>query len=197
MGRRWIMIELGDHAHTHIAPRLRKVVDGTDPGGITESVNWRGGGGFRYFHLAPSLLEQDSWGNWVINPTYNATMLAEAVCKLEGFRYAPSAEHFWQHGQSTERDFVYVTTQTLTRDQLQELSSQVGTERSLLICCGSFKARSADFPNLTVKKIPAAVLDKCEFGRDDCALTVASPAAAGEEAGGDIEREPAVEPTTA
>ncbi len=147
------------------------VINGDDPGGITEAVNWHGGGGFRYYRLAPSLLEKDSWGNWVINSTYNSAMLAEAVCKLEGFTYAPSAETFWQHGQSTEHDFIYVTTQTLTHEQLAELSAQVGPERSLLICCGSFKARPGSFPNLTVKKIPAAVLDKCEFGRDDYAMT--------------------------
>lgn len=41
-------------------------------------------------------------------------MLAEAVCKLEGFTYAPSQERFWLHGYSTETDFIFVTTQTLT-----------------------------------------------------------------------------------
>ncbi len=51
MGRRWIMVEVGDHCHTHIIPRLRKVIDGKDPGGITESVGWKGGGGFRYYRL--------------------------------------------------------------------------------------------------------------------------------------------------
>lgn len=182
MGRQWITIELGEHAHTHIIPRMRKVIDGDDPGGITDAVNWQGGGGFRYFRLAPSLLEKDSWGNWVISPTYNSAMLAEAVCKLEGFTYAPNAETFWQHGQSTERDFIYVTTQTLTHDQLAELSAQVGPERSLLICCGSFKARSSQLPNLTVKKIPAAVLDKCEFGRDDYAITARRNGESGEPA---------------
>lgn len=197
MGRHWIMIEFGDHAHTHIIPRMRKVVDGTDTSGITESVSWKGGGGFRYFRLAPSLLEKDDWGNWVINPTYNSAMLAEAVSKLEGFRYAPSAEIFWQHGQSTERDFIYVTTQTLTHEQLNELSTQVGAERSLLVCCGSFKARSRDFANLTVKKIPAAVLDKCEFGRDDYALQADSADNTGDGIGLAAEIEPTVEPTTA
>jgi len=185
MGRRWIMIELGEHAHTHIIPRMRKVIDGADAGGITEAVNWQGGGGFRYFRLAPSLLEKDSWGNWVINPQYDSAMLAEAVCKLEGFTYAPSSEKFWQHGQSTERDFIYVTTQALTHEQLAEISALVGTECSLLICCGSFSARPNEFPNLTVKKIPAAVLDKCEFGRDDYALYESrngdSPAATADE----------------
>ena len=90
MGRRWIMIELGEHCHTHIIPRLKKVIDGTDPGGVTEAVNWHGGGGFRYYRLAPSLLKKDKFGNWVISPEYNDAMLAEAVCKLEGFTYAPS-----------------------------------------------------------------------------------------------------------
>ena len=90
MGRRWIMVELGEHCHTHIIPRLKKVIDGEDPGGITKAVDWKGGGGFRYYRLAPSLLERDTWGNWVINRDYNAAMLAEALCKLEGFTYAPS-----------------------------------------------------------------------------------------------------------
>ncbi len=112
MGRRWIMVELGEHCHTHIIPRLKKVIDGEDPGGITEAVGWKGGGGFRYYRLAPSLLEKDKWGNWVISKEYNAAMLAEALCKLEGFTYAPSDTVYWQHGHSTERDFIYVTTQT-------------------------------------------------------------------------------------
>lgn len=102
MGRRWIMVELGEHCHTHIIPRLKKVIDGDDKGGITEAVNWKGGGGFRYYRLAPSLLEQDKWGNWAINKTYNAAMLAEALCKIEGFTYAPSDTFYWQHGYSSE-----------------------------------------------------------------------------------------------
>lgn len=95
MGRRWIMVELGEHCHTHIIPRLKKVIDGEDKGGITEAVNWQGGGGFRYYKLAPSLIVNDRWGNPVINPEYNATMLAEALAKLEGFTYAPSEVHWW------------------------------------------------------------------------------------------------------
>ena len=56
MKRRWIGIELGEHCHTHCLPRLRKVVDGTDQGGISKAVNWQGRGGFKYYYLAPSLL---------------------------------------------------------------------------------------------------------------------------------------------
>jgi adenine-specific DNA-methyltransferase len=172
MGRRWIMIELGEHCHTHIIPRLKKVIDGEDSGGITEAVSWRGGGGFRYYRLAPSLLEKDKWGNWVINHDYNAAMLAEALCKLEGFSYAPSDAVYWQHGHSTEQDFVYVTTASLTHEQLQQLADEVGPERSLLVLCTAFRAKADAYPNLTVKKIPKQVLSRCEWGHDDYSLQV-------------------------
>ena len=172
MGRRWIGIELGEHCHTHCLPRLKKVVDGADPGGITEAVGWRGGGGFRYYRLAPSLLTQDKWGNWVISKEYNAPMLAEAVCKLEGFTYAPSETVYWQHGHSTERDCLYVTTASLNHDQLQQLSDEVGPDRSLLVICSAFRSRKDCFPNLTIKKIPHAVLSRCEWGHDDYSLKV-------------------------
>jgi adenine-specific DNA-methyltransferase len=172
MGRSWIMIELGEHCHTHIIPRLQKVVDGEDQGGISQSVNWQGGGGFRYYSLAPSLLKQDSYSQWVINKEYNTEMLAEAICKLEGFSYAPSADHYWKHGYSTENDFIYVTTQSLTAEQLQALSDEVGHERTLLVCCAAFRGDAGRFPNLTVKKIPKMVLQKCEWGHDDYSLNV-------------------------
>jgi adenine-specific DNA-methyltransferase len=173
MGRRWIMVELGEHCHTHIIPRLKKVIDGEDPGGITEAVGWQGGGGFRYYRLAPSLLEKDRWGNWIVAKGYNAAMLAEAVCKLMGFTYAPSDQHYWQQGHSSERDFIYVTTQSLNHEQLRAISEEVGDERSLLICCKAFNAKGDAFTNLTVNKIPQSVLRKCEWGKDDYSLNVA------------------------
>jgi adenine-specific DNA-methyltransferase len=172
MGRRWIMVELGEHCHTHIIPRLKKVIDGADPGGITEAVGWKGGGGFRYYRLAPSLLEKDKWGQWVISKEFNAAMLAEAVCKLEGFTYAPSDTVYWQHGHSTERDFIYVTTQTLAREQLTALSEEVGEQRTLLVMCSAFRCKTDAFTNLTVKKIPNAMLHRCEWGHDDYSLQV-------------------------
>ncbi|MDE8346801.1 MAG: site-specific DNA-methyltransferase [Acidocella sp.] len=176
MGRRWIMIELGNHAVTHCVLRLKKVIDGEDSGGITENISWQGGGGFRFYRLAPSLLEKDRFGNWVIAKQYNPAMLTEAMCKLMGFTYAPSLEPdaYWQHGHSTETDFIYVTTQSLTHDALRKLSEEVGPKRTLLVCCKAFSGREASFLNLTIKKIPHAVLTKCEWGRDDYRLRVAN-----------------------
>jgi adenine-specific DNA-methyltransferase len=172
MGRRWIMVELGEHAKTHIVPRLHKVLDGQDPGGITKAVEWPGGGGFRFYTLAPSLLIKDRWDNWVINKEYNAAMLTEALCKLHGFSYAPNPEVYWQQGYSTETDYLYVTTTTLTHAQLQQLSDEVGPERTLLVLCPAFKGKADSFANLTVRKIPKHVLHRCEWGHDDYSLRV-------------------------
>lgn len=172
MGRRWIMIELGEHCQTHIIPRLQKVIDGEDQGGISKSVNWQGGGGFRYYKLASSLIEYDRFGQPVINKEFNAEMLTAAVCKLEGFTYAPSDMLWWQHGYSTETDFIYVTTQNLSIEQLEQISEEVGSDRTLLVMCGAFRCNADHFANLTVKKLPKALLKHCEWAHDDYSLNV-------------------------
>ncbi len=57
MGRRWIGVEMGEHAVTHCAPRLQKVVEG-EQGGISEAVGWKGGGGFRFYRLGPAITDE-------------------------------------------------------------------------------------------------------------------------------------------
>lgn len=75
MGRCWIGIEMGDHAHTHCVPRLKKVIEG-EPGGISEAVGWQGGGAFAYYRL----------GSEVFGPEGTIS----AVIK-----FAPLAAHIW------------------------------------------------------------------------------------------------------
>ena len=174
MGRRWIMVELEDTCDTHVLPRLKKVIDGTDKGGISSVVAWKGGGGFRYYELAPSLLETDKWGREIISREYDAAMLAQALCKLEGFTYAPSPDVYWQQGHSSEHDFLYVTTQTLGTEELAALSEEVGGGRSLLILCAAFRGNTDHWPNLTVRKIPNHIRSRCEWGHDDYSLNVAN-----------------------
>ena len=174
MGRRWIMIELGEHCHTHIIPRLQKVINNEDPGGITKTVNWQGGGGFRYYKLAPSLLEKDKYDNWIISPKYNAAMLAEAMCKLMGFTYFPSQTHYWNQGYSSESDHIYVTTNHLNYDQLNAINQELREDQSLLICCKAYHVDPDQFPKITITKIPQAVLHQCEWGHDDYSLNVAN-----------------------
>ena len=173
-GRRWIMVELGDHCTTHIVPRLQKVIDGSDHGGISKAVDWKGGGGFRYYELAPSLLAKDKWGREVISKDYNSVMLAQALCKLEGFLYAPNTNVYWQQGKSSDNDFLYVTTQTLGPEELEALSDDVGNGRSLLVLCSAWRSDADLFPNLTLRKIPNHIRAKCEWGHDDYSLNVAN-----------------------
>ena len=146
---------------------------------MTQATGWQGGGGFRYYELAPTLLAADRWGNLVINPAYDAAMLSAAMCKLEGFAYAPSETLWWQHGRSSESDFIYVTTQTLSAEQLDALADELGPGRSLLVCCGAYRGVTAAqaaqrWPQLTIKKIPKMVKDRCEWGHDDYSLNVAN-----------------------
>ena len=173
MGRRYIGVEMGDHAYTHCAVRMKKVIDGTDQGGISKSQNWKGGGGFRFYELAPSLLKEDKFGNLVINMEYNADMLAAAMAKQEGFTYEPSAEHYWKQGYSHESDYIYTTTQFMTVEGLSAIAEQMKEGESLLVCCTAFQkeCRSA-FANITIKKIPQMLLGRCEFAHDDYSLNI-------------------------
>ena len=171
--RRWIGIELGEHCDTHCVPRLKQVCDGTDQGGISEAIEWKGGGGFKYYELAPSLLKQDHHGNWVISQEYNADMLAAAMAKHEGFRYSPDPEVYWKHGQSSEKDFIFTTTSFIRVDFLDRLHEEMREDEHLLICCKKFSAACVNrFTNIEVKKIPHMLLGRCEFGRDDYSLNI-------------------------
>ncbi|PIQ27250.1 site-specific DNA-methyltransferase [bacterium (Candidatus Blackallbacteria) CG18_big_fil_WC_8_21_14_2_50_49_26] len=173
MNRRWIGVELGEHCDTHCLHRLKKVVDGQDLGGITEVTDWQGGGGFKYYSLAPSLLKEDKYGHWVIDPCYNANMLAAAMAKHENFRYSPDEITFWKQGQSTEKDFIFTTTNFLTVEFLDRIHDSMQEDESLLICCKSFQDVCLDrHSNITVKKIPQMLLGRCEFGREDYSLHI-------------------------
>jgi adenine-specific DNA-methyltransferase len=151
----------------------QKVCDGTDQGGISKAVDWKGGGGFKYYYLAPSLLKQDKYGNWVIDERYNANMLAAAMAKHEGFKYQPDQELYWKQGQSTEKDFIFTTTNFLTVEMLDKIHDEMKPGESLLICCKSFsKACENRYSNVTVKKIPNMLLGRCEFGKEDYSLNI-------------------------
>lgn len=74
MGRRYIGIEMGDHAVTHCVPRLKKVVDG-EQGGISQEVNWQGGGGFHFYKLGEAIFNEEGQ----INPAVKFRALAAHV----------------------------------------------------------------------------------------------------------------------
>ena len=173
MGRKYIGIELGEHCYTHCIPRLQKVVDG-EQGGISKAVNWQGGGGFRFYELAPSLLKKDSFGNWIIDSeVYNADLLAAAVAKLNGYYYVPDETVFWKQGKSMDQSYIFTTTQYVTTEYLDNLSKEMEFGDRLLVCCPAFDiGLQKRYDNIVIKKIPQSVLDKCEYGKSDYNLNI-------------------------
>ena len=172
MGRRYIGIELGNHCYTHCLPRLQKVVDG-EQGGISNAVNWKGGGGFKFYELAPTLIEKDKHGNPVFSDKYNSEMLVAAVAKINGFHYAPDRELFWKQGFSQDSSYIYVTTQYLTAAMLDGIAAELSPMENLLICASAFDVGLGKrYDNINVRKIPQSVLSKCEFGADNYNLNI-------------------------
>ena len=176
MGRRWIGIEMGNHAYTHCKVRLEKVIDGEDSGGISKSQNWQGGGGFKFYELAPTLIVRDKHGNAVISDKYNAQMLVAAIAKLNGYIYAPNPDIYWIQGTSQESSYIYVTSEYLTAAQLDEIAHDLPDHERLLICAPAFDiGLGKRYENINVRKIPQSVLDKCEYGADNYNLNIISP----------------------
>ena len=172
LGRRWIGIELGDHAKSLCVHRLKSVIDG-EQGGISTKVGWQGGGGYRYYELAPSLLEKDQYGMWVISKEYDPTMLAEAVATQEGFTFQPHESVYWKHGYSSEKDYIFTTAKYITVEMLIKIHDEMQEDESLLIACKKFQSECLDkFSNITIQKISGALLRKCEFGRDDSSFNI-------------------------
>lgn len=172
MGRRWIGVELGEQAKTHCYPRLKAVVDG-EQGGISKAVDWKGGGGFKFYTLAPSLLNEDKYGNWIISKEYNAQMLAAAMAKQEGFNYEPDEHVYWKQGRSSENDFIFTTTQFITVELLDKIHEEMQPDESLLIACKSYQESCSNrHANISIKKIPHMLMGRCEFGKDDYSFNI-------------------------
>jgi adenine-specific DNA-methyltransferase len=172
MSRKWIGIELGEHAKTHCFKRISAVVDG-EQGGVSKAVNWNGGGGFKFYTLAPSLLNQDKFGNWIISKEYNAQQLAAAMAKQEGFKYEPDQHVYWKQGKSSEKDFIFTTTQFITAEFLDKIHDEMAIEESLLITCKSFQEGCVyKYSNITIKKMPQLLLGRCEFGKEDYSFNI-------------------------
>jgi adenine-specific DNA-methyltransferase len=172
MKRKWIGIELGQHAKTHCFPRLQSVVQ-SEQRGISKAIEWQGGGGFKFYTLAPSLLNKDKYDNWIISKEYNPVMLAAAMAKQSGFRYEPDGHVYWKQGRSSEKDYIYTTTQFMTVEMLEKIREEMGPDESLMICAKIYQRECENrFANITVKKIPQMLLGKCEFGKEDYSLNI-------------------------
>lgn len=176
MGRRWIGVEMGDHAYTHCKTRMDNVIASSDTLGITKSEAWQGGGGYRFYELAPSLINEDPFGEYVINPDYDADMLAAAVALHEGFTYQPNTDMFWKQSVGNEKSYLFVTTRHLNSTFLDSIKDSMEDDEYLIIACRSFESGlDKAYDHIALKKIPQMLLSRCEFGKTDYNLNIVHP----------------------
>lgn len=160
MNRKWIVVEMGEHAYSLCKTRIDNVING-DKTGISKEVEWKGGGGYHFYELAPSLLvENDKLPIYQINPSYTFEMLCEAICKIEGFRYKPQDVF---HGHSSEKRFIHITMEFINAGYIKSLSSRLAEGHSLLIYGTKIQSDMVLPDNIEVKKIPKDLLEKCDF----------------------------------
>lgn len=175
MGRRYIGVEMGSHAYTHCKVRLDKVIDG-EQGGISKAVNWQGGGGYRFYELAPTLINEDSFGQKVISTDYNFDMLAAAIALHEGYKYEPDNTCYWKQSHSENNSYLFVTTNHISREIIDSIKTELKDDEFLLISCKSFDTNAVTgVKNISIKKIPQSLLTNCEFGVDNYSLNIVSP----------------------
>ena len=176
MGRKWIGIEMGNQAYTHCKVRLDKVINGEDAGGITKAVNWNGGGGYDFYELAPTLINQDAFGEPIINKEYKAEQLAAAVALHEGFTFQPDKECFWKQSIGNEKSYLFVTTMHITLQYLNSIHDTMQNGEFLIIASKSFdKGIERTYKEIAIKKIPQMLLEHCEFGVDNYNLNIINP----------------------
>jgi len=176
MGRNYIGIEMGEHAYTHCKKRLDMVISGEDKGGISKALKWQGGGGYRFYELAPMLINKDESGEYIINPEYSPEMLAAAMALHEGFTYEPNNSAFWKQSYRNEKSYLFVTTRHINTAFLDMIADNMAQDEFLVIACRSFdKETEKQNPQITVKKIPQMLLERCEFDKNNYNLNIIHP----------------------
>ena len=152
---------MGDHAYSLCRPRLNNVIDAKDSNGVTTMCKWQGGGGYKFYELAPSLLVKNPvLPVYQINPEYTFEMLCEAICKIEGFRYKADGVY---HGYSSEKRFIHITKEFINAEYIKTVAATLGEDQSLLIYGTKIQSGLRLPDNIEVKKIPKDLLEKCTF----------------------------------
>ena len=188
MNRKYIGIEMGEHVYTHCKIRLDKIISGEDKGGITKNVNWQGGGAYRFYELAPTLINKDKFGEMVINKEYSPEMLANAVALHEGYNFNPNKEIFWKQSKSTENSYLFVTTKYVDINFLNSIKNDMEDEEYLVIACKNYdKVLEKKYSNIEIKKIPEMLLEKCEFNVENYNLNIINTPIYEEELGSEID----------
>lgn len=177
MARRWVGIEIEtNNIEDYVIPRLTKVVNGDDPGGITDDADWEGGGGFRVLEVSSSMFVAEDGmvflADWMTNGK-----LAEATAAQLGFVYETDPPFCGRKGRSRLAVVDGVVNESVVRLLVSALP-----ERERVVICGTGIDTNAR-PILrelrsgsTLRKIPAALLDEFRSSRQlRLSLDVAEP----------------------
>jgi len=160
MGRKWIMIEMGKHAETHIIPRMKRVISGKDSTGITKDVGFNGGGGFRYCVLGKSAIKKDEMG--IIEMSVDNGELIEAICKIECFKLIE--QDFFRssklHGVINGKRYCNVAEDFVTQDYIDDLSNEISEDESLVVYAMKNTSGLKLRANIEVKKMPRDIMKK-------------------------------------
>ena len=166
MGRRWVGVEYSaETIETFALPRLTKVVEGTDPGGVTEQTGWQGGGGFQVLDVAPSMFEAEDGlvflADWMTNGT-----LSEATAAQLGFEYEPDPPFSGRKGRTR----LAVIDGVVNESVVQLLVSALPDRERVVICGTGIDTDARPVlrelrPGSTLRKIPAALLDEYRSSR--------------------------------
>jgi adenine-specific DNA-methyltransferase len=151
LGRKWVGVEIGEHAETLCLPRLKRVVSGEDQTGISKEVGWKGGDGFRYCVLGESLFAKDTdTGLVMINPKYTNGPLVAAVCNLESF-YLNNDSLF--HGVRGNT-YAHITEDKITQAYLDALVENLPGGKNLVVYCLKRATGLEMSQEIKVKRIP-------------------------------------------
>lgn len=162
-GRRWIAVERSrSTVDTVTVPRLLKVVEGDDSGGVTDATGWGGGGGFRVLDVGPSMFEDDQ-GRVVLADWATNTALSEATAAQLGFEFAPAPPFAGHRG----RNRLAVIDGQVSATVVELLLSALGDGERLTVCGTGIDPEAADelrtrLPGSRVRKIPASILAEYE-----------------------------------
>lgn len=155
--RKFIMVEMeSGNINQVIVPRINYIIDGYEKADIKEH-----GGGYKFYEIAePLLVKNPILPIYQINPSYTWEMVCEAICKIEGFTYAPSGEF---QGYSSESRFIHITEEFVNTKYVMSIMKTLGEHQSLLIYCKKNQADMILPENVEVKKMPKDLLEKCSF----------------------------------
>jgi adenine-specific DNA-methyltransferase len=167
MGRRWVTVEAQRHTvETFTLPRLEKVVAGDDPGGVTETTGWQGGGGFRVLEVAPSMFAEIEGRVWLADWAVDRA-LAEATAAQLGFDYEPDPPFAGRKGRTR----LAVVDGLVNGDVVELLVGALPAEERLVLCGTAVDPEAPELlrtlrSGSRTRKIPASILAAYRIASD-------------------------------